>query len=276
MKKAVRIVVLLFLLLALGHLGLYNRDLRQRLTVGNEVVPAAPNTGESFQEAVPRVAGQAYRAVVTINLKEIPRQDIASPFGGFSLLLPENEPINVNVGSGFVVDGEGLVVTNRHVVGEETGIYAVVTAEGREHTISEVYRDNGYDLAILRVEPEDGNTLRVLPLGNSNTLRLGESVLAVGTPFGELTNTVTSGIISGLGRGIVAGSPLGLEAEEIDDVIQTDAAISPGSSGGPLLNLEGEVIGVNTAMAVTGENLGFAIPVEAVKEMLANYREQGG
>jgi serine protease Do len=113
-------------------------------------------------------------------------------------------------------------------------------------------------------------------LGDSNNLKLGQLVIAIGTPLGEFRNTVTSGIISGLGRGITAGSPFEGYVEKLDNVIQTDAAINPGNSGGPLLNSRGEVIGVNTAIAQEGQNIGFAIPSNVVKSLLEKFQKQGG
>jgi S1-C subfamily serine protease len=123
-------------------------------------------------------------------------------------------------------------------------------------------------LAILKI---DASNLDPIKLGDSSRLRLGETVVAIGTPLGEFTNTVTQGIISGLGRGIVAGSRYEGYVEKLDNVIQTDAAINPGNSGGPLINSLGEVIGINTAVSQEGQNIGFAIPVNVVRQLLERY-----
>ncbi len=128
-------------------------------------------------------------------------------------------------------------------------------------------------MAIIKI---DAKGLKPLTLANSDNLTLGQIAVAIGTPLGEFKNTVTSGIISGLGRGITAGSPLESYVERLDNVIQTDAAINPGNSGGPLLNSKGEVIGINTAVSQEGQNIGFAIPVNVLKELLSNYQQSGG
>ena len=127
----------------------------------------------------------------------------------------------------------------------------------------------------MKIEPPAGG-LKALKLGDSSKLKLGQLVIAIGTPLGEFTNTVTSGIISGLGRGITAGSPFEGYVEKLDNVIQTDAAISPGNSGGPLLNSKGEAIGINTAIAQEGQNIGFAIPINVVKQLIDDFNKKGG
>ena len=122
---------------------------------------------------------------------------------------------------------------------------------------------------------QNGASLKPLPLGDSSKLQVGQLVIAIGTPLGEFNNSVTTGVVSGLGRGIVAGSFFEGYAEALDDVIQTDAAINPGNSGGPLLNSGGQVIGVNTAVSQSGQNIGFALPINAVKDSLKNFNETG-
>jgi len=117
--------------------------------------------------------------------------------------------------------------------------------------------------------------LKPVELGDSSKLQVGQFVIAIGTALGEFRNTVTTGVISGLGRGINAGSEFRGFVEELDNVIQTDAAINPGNSGGPLMNSAGQVIGVNTAIAQGGENIGFALPIQVVKDSLKNFNETG-
>jgi S1-C subfamily serine protease len=130
------------------------------------------------------------------------------------------------------------------------------------------------DLAILKVSPPAGG-LKAVVLGDSNNLKVGQVVIAIGTALGEFRSTVTTGVISGLGRGIDAGSPFGGMLERLDNVIQTDAAINPGNSGGPLLNSLGQVVGVNVAMSNAGENIGFAIPINVIKESIDNFNATG-
>ena len=178
-----------------------------------------------------------------------------------------------DVGSGFIIDEAGLVVTNRHVVDDPTAEYQVVTADDRELSVTKIYRDPANDLAILQVDPSAG--LKSVELGDSDQLRVGQVVIAIGTALGEFRSTVTTGVISGLGRGINAGSPLGNLTERLDNVIQTDAAINPGNSGGPLLNSLGQVIGVNVAVSQAGENIGFALPINVVRDSIDNFNATG-
>lgn len=199
-------------------------------------------------------------------------------FGPFELFDPsfegEEEEIEENIGSGFVIDAEGLVVTNKHVVSDMGAGYQVITNEDKVLEVEKIYRDPANDLAILKVKTE-GAKLTPAELGDSDKLKVGQFVIAIGTALGEFKNTVTTGVVSGLGRGITAGSPYESYVEEIDDVIQTDAAISPGNSGGPLLNGLGQVVGVNVAVAAQGENIAFAIPINIVKASLENFKQTG-
>jgi len=168
-----------------------------------------------------------------------------------------------------------LIITNKHVVSDTEAEYQVLTSNNKKYDVEKIYRDNLNDLAIVKINAPKAS-LKPLNLGDSNKLKLGQLVIAIGTPLGEFTNTVTSGIISGLGRGITAGSPFEGYVERLDNVIQTDAAINPGNSGGPLLNSRGEVIGVNTAIASEGQNIGFAIPSNVIKQLMDNFYKRGG
>jgi serine protease Do len=211
---------------------------------------------------------------VSISKKQIisPFRFEVGPFGIFGPGIGQEENIEQDIGSGFVVAEDGLVVTNRHVVDDPDASYKVITTDDREHKVTKIYRDPVNDLAILQIE---ANGLKPVELGDSSELKVGQFVIAIGTALGEFRNTVTTGVISGLGRGITAGSPFEGYVEQIDDVIQTDAAINPGNSGGPLLNSLGQVIGINVAIAAAGENIGFAIPINVVKESLDNFNRTG-
>lgn len=218
-------------------------------------------------------------SVVTI-AAIVPEQSFEnSPFWFFGFEQPEEEedPSPENIGSGFVLSEDGLIVTNKHVVSNPEITYSIVTSDDLRYDITQIYRDPLNDIAVLKVDPAQHSSqgLRPVTLGDSDNLQVGQMAIAIGTPLGEFNNSVTKGIISGLGRGIVAGSPFEGFVERLDNVIQTDAAISPGNSGGPLLNSSGEVIGVNTAVSGTGENLGFALPINLVKEALETFNETG-
>lgn len=182
-----------------------------------------------------------------------------------------------DIGSGFIIGEGGLIVTNKHVVSEPGAEYRVIATSEREYTVQRIYRDPLNDIALLQIDPgqNPGDKLVPLELGDSSKLQAGQYVAAIGTSLGEFRNSVTTGVISGLGRGIVAGSPYEGAVERLDNVIQTDAAINPGNSGGPLFNSAGQVIGVSTAVSASGQNIGFAIPINVVKASLNNFNETG-
>src|SRR3989344_111813 len=184
----------------------------------------------------------------------------------------EKKEIHQNIGSGFLISEDGLILTNKHVVADEQATYSVLTYDKKEFSVESILKDPLNDMAILKINAKN---LTSLVLGDSSTLKLGQIAIAIGTPLGEYTNTVTSGIISGLGRGITAGSPFEGAVEQLNNVIQTDAAISPGNSGGPLLNSRGEVIGINTAIAQEGQNIGFAIPSNVAAGLVDEFKTRG-
>jgi len=211
-------------------------------------------------------------AVVNISvLSSSPEQDnpmFRDPFFRRFFDLPKASRPHMSAGSGVIVDAvRGYVLTNHHVVQDARQI-AVTLKDGRRLPAQLQGSDAGTDVALLKVEPE---TLKPLVFGDSDALRVGDYVLAIGNPFG-LGQTVTSGIVSALGR-------TGLDIEGYEDFIQTDASINPGNSGGALVNLKGELIGINTAIVgPTGGNvgIGFAVPsnmVRAVMHQLASYGE---
>ena len=219
-------------------------------------------------------------SVVTVGIKKTQRVvefgNPLDPFDVFGFRGPggseREEKIERDIGTGFIVSKDGLVVTNKHVVSDTSATYGVFTQEDKELAVEKIYRDPVNDLAILEVSPAAG--LKPVELGDSSRLKVGQFVITIGTALGEFRNTVTTGVISGLGRGITAGDPFG-DFERLDNVIQTDAAINPGNSGGPLLNSSGEVIGVNVAVASSGQNIGFALPINLVKESVENFKNTG-
>ncbi len=164
------------------------------------------------------------------------------------------------------------MVTNKHVVSESDATYRVITKDDKTYEVKKIYRDPSNDLAILKI---DANGLSTVEMGDSDKIKVGQLAIAIGTALGEFRHTVTTGVISGVGRGIEAGSPFEGYAERLDNVIQTDAAINPGNSGGPLLNSSGQVVGVNTAVSAEGQNIGFALPINVVKDALANFNATG-
>ena len=180
--------------------------------------------------------------------------------------------IEQDIGSGFIISADGLIVTNKHVVEDTEAKYRIITDDNKTYDVQKIYRDPANDLAILKI---DATGLKPVDMGDSSKLKVGQFVVAIGTALGEFRHTVTTGVVSGLGRGITAGSPLEGAVEQLDNVIQTDAAINPGNSGGPLLDSSGNVIGVNTAVSSAGQNIGFAIPINVIKDAIDNFNKTG-
>jgi serine protease Do len=180
-----------------------------------------------------------------------------------------------NIGTGFIVGKDGVIITNQHVVSDLESDYKVVTQDGKEYEVEEILRDDLNDLALINISTGD-EELNGLVLGDSDNLLVGQSVVAIGTPLGEYAGSVTTGIISGLNRSVTASSGwFGSTAKTYEDVIQTDAAVNPGNSGGPLLNSQGEVIGINFATTSGADNISFAIPINNVKNRIDEYRTYG-
>jgi serine protease Do len=217
-------------------------------------------------------------SVVTINIeKEQPTNPFNIEFGPFGFVFPglpqeKTQKVEQNIGTGFIISEDGLIVTNKHVVSDTKASYRVITKDDKTYEVQKIFRDPANDLAILKIGVSG---LKPIELGDSDKLKVGQFVIAIGTALGEFKNTVTTGVISGLGRGITAGSAFEGYAERLDNVIQTDAAINPGNSGGPLLNSAGQVIGINVAVSAEGQNIGFAIPINIVKEALENFNKTG-
>lgn len=176
----------------------------------------------------------------------------------------------VGGGSGFILRADGLVVTNRHVVDDANASYRIVLTDGREFEAEVKAKDEILDFALLKI---NATGLPTVTLGDSDAIRIGQSVVAIGNVLSEFANTVTSGVVSGVNRRVVAGD--GRRNEVIEEAIQTDAAINPGNSGGPLVNLRGEVVGINTAVSQEGQLVGFATPINAVKSLIASFETNG-
>lgn len=237
-----------------------NAILQQKVvTEDSDVIDVVKNVGPS---------------VVTVSA-QTPKQQIIqfSPFGGFTQGTQGGTV--ADIGSGFVVSSDGLIVTNKHVVSDTTLSYKVSTSDGKTYDAKQITRDPNNDIAVIKIDPSAGSGLKAVQLGDSSSLQVGQFVIAIGTALGEFRNTVTTGVISGLGRGISAGDEFQGYVEQLDNVIQTDAAINPGNSGGPLLNSAGQVIGINVAVAQGAQNIGFSIPINTVKDDVASFAATG-
>ena len=217
-----------------------------------------------------------------------PFKEFEEFFGeGFEFQVPQFrqkgvEKQEIGGGTGFIVSEDGLILTNRHVVLDKEADYTVFTNDGRKFPAEVLARDPVQDLAVLKIEKtnevDNKGKLKIQPfpivkLGDSSQLQIGQTVIAIGNVLGEFRNSVSVGVISGLGRTITASG--GGLVETLEDVIQTDAAINKGNSGGPLLNLKGEVIGINTAMVLEAQNIGFAIPINQAKKDIEQVKKFG-
>ncbi len=224
------------------------------------------------EEATIDTIDKAKPAVVSISAtREIPLMSDYDEFFDNSYnesSYEDTEEIEVGGGTGFFVSSDGYIVTNRHVVEDEGAEYTVLTNDGKEHMAEVVARDDELDIAILKISVHGYPYLK---FGNSDKIEIGQSVIAIGNALGEFRNTVSVGIISGLGRSIVAGDFMG-RSEALYRLIQTDAAINHGNSGGPLLDMQGNVIGVNVAVASMAQNISFALPANDVKEIVDSIR----
>lgn len=206
-----------------------------------------------------KLAKELKPSVVNISVVK-PLAEGEFPSGAHPGMTPEA----LGQGSGVIISPGGDVLTNNHVVSGATTI-SVKLSDGRELDAHVVGADVSTDLALLRMEPPDGN-LPVASLGDSDKLEVGDWVMAIGNPFG-LEATVTVGVLSGKGRSI--------GASDYDDFLQTDASINPGNSGGPLFNTSGEVVGINTAIVPGGQGIGFSIPINLAKDVCQQLKEKG-
>ncbi|MCK4355187.1 trypsin-like peptidase domain-containing protein [Candidatus Parcubacteria bacterium] len=245
----------------------------------------------SVEEKIIKVVEESSPAVVSIIItKDVPVMEkfYYSPFGDNFLQVPQyrqkgTQKQKIGGGTGFIVSENGMIITNKHVVLDDAADYTVFTNDGAQYSAKVLAKDTIQDIAVIKIEPDKnvnntgGITIDKFPMlefGDSSSLQIGQTVIAIGNALGEFRNTVSVGVISGLGRTITASG--GGLVETLEDVIQTDAAINKGNSGGPLLNLRGQVIGINTAVAQAGaENIGFAIPANCAKKDLQDVQKYG-
>ena len=217
------------------------------------------------ENAVIDVVDKTSDSVVAISAT----QQVFNPFDPFSASRTQTSTI----GTGFVVSDKGIIVTNKHVVSDSNTTYTVLTKDNKKFEVRKIYRDPVLDLAVIQIDGNSG--LKALDLGDSSKLKVGQTVIAIGNALGKFTNTVTTGVVSGLGRSVTAGDAFSGSTEALDDLVQTDAAINPGNSGGPLLNSAGQVIGVNVATTENAQNIGFAVPINSVQKIVNEFIQKG-
>lgn len=296
MKKIILYLVSLFIiLLVLINSGILkiNSEVLKKFTVDfsylNNLFPKK-NLAQKLQESKVNIRLLNEESVIVSAVEKVspsvvtvavvrPKQllnplemNFFDPFGMGEMMPRRQQKKEQDIGTGFILTKDGLVVTNKHVVSDPDFKYTIVTNDNKKYDVVKIYRDPLNDLAILQV---NANSLSPIELGDSQKIKVGQLAIAIGTALGEFRQTVTTGVISGLGRAIVAGDDFGGYQEKLDNLIQTDAAINPGNSGGPLLNSGGQVVGVNVAMSASGQNIGFAIPINTVKEVVENFNNTG-
>lgn len=241
-------VLIIFLLIYIFRNYIYQNDFISNLFTSEKTVisetPVINNKIVNEESVVVDVIERVGDSVVSITILK----DIFSD---------EGDP----VGSGVIVTSDGLIVTNKHVIEDDGGIYQIVLQNGKKFKVNEIIKDKSKDLALIKIEAND---LKPVTLGDSKNIKLGQKAIAVGNSIG-LSNTVSVGIVSGLSREVE------VEGEVTKNLIQTDAAINPGNSGGALLNSLGELVGINTARSSEAENIGFAIPVNNVADLVGKY-----
>lgn len=265
-------------MIANGYIGIPGK--------GEASVPAAapyvPQT--SHEDMVIKTVDSASDSVVSVVIsKEVPvykpiqeEVDPYDPYSFFNFGIPRYEKDGTEIkevgqGTGFFVSEDGMLLTNKHVASDPKAEYTIITNKGKEYKAKILARDPVQDLAILKIDSSD--KFKPLTLGESSSIRVGQTAIAIGNALGQFQNTVSVGVISGLGRTITASG--GGTSEVLEDTIQTDAAINQGNSGGPLLNMKGEVIGINTAVSSVGQGIGFAISVDKVKKAIEQTKKDG-
>jgi len=271
-----------------SYLSRLNIELPEKIIEREKIIEKEYVPQTSQEQAIIKVVKETSPSVVGIVVTQYlpllepyyyePFKEFEEFFGEplFEFKIPQYRQKGVEkkeslIGTGFIVSEDGMILTNRHVVADETAEYTVLMTDGRKFPAKILAKDKIRDIAILKIE--NSEALPVAKLGDSKNLQIGQTVIAIGNALGEFQNTVSVGVISGLGRTITASG--GGIIETLEDVIQTDAAINRGNSGGPLLNLKGEVIGINTAMSLEGENIGFAIPINQAKKDITQVKTLG-
>lgn len=266
--KAASLLLLVFafgIVAAFGVLRFSGRGTFQNLPQGSSLTQRVVNEESAVIDVVQKVSP----SVVSIAIEN---RQLGNPLFGFSTPSEKQS----GIGTGFVVSADGLILTNKHVVSQEGEKYIAIirdkTGQEKKMPVTKINRDPFNDLAIIKVDASD---LLPIEFGDSDKLKVGQTVIAIGNALGRFDNTVTTGVVSGLGRGVSPVDPLTGVAEKLDDLVQTDAAINPGNSGGPLVNIGGQVIAINSAIA-EAQNIGFAIKINIAKQLISDFKSSGG
>lgn len=268
--KVLGLALLLIVSSFMGFLGGWIGGERRQNDGGNIATKQQVVLNES--QLISEIAKQVGPSVVSVNVTSRALQP--DVFFGFSRPVQQT-----SAGTGIIISKDGYVLTNRHVVPMGTQNVSVTLSDGTELTDVQVVGRTGngdpLDIAFLKIKDRKGKDLKAAQIGDSSKVQVGDKVVAIGNALGQFQNTVTSGIISGFGRNVQAGDETGNTSETLQNLFQTDAAINQGNSGGPLVNVNSEVIGINTAIAGSAENIGFAIPLNDLKGLIKSVLEKG-
>lgn len=256
-------LILIFILGFIGGLSasyLFYLKIKQEFTIVSEA-PVVYSEKVIETEYIPQTTEE--EKIIAVVKENSPSVVSIVLYKDITFLLPTSEEkqqrSQVSAGTGFIVSEDGMILTNKHVISDEEAEYVVIMNNGDEYNAKVLAKDPVQDLAILKIEGEE--KFSALKLGTVDEIQIGQIVIAIGNALGRYQNTVSVGVVSGLGRTVIA-SGADLTVEKLEDIIQTDAAINKGNSGGPLINLNGEVVGINTAVSVEGQGIGFAISID--------------
>ncbi len=269
--RASGIALLLFVCMAVGFAGGWlgarnNGQASQRAST-----QALQQTVLNESQLISGIAKSVSPSVVSV---EVTSQGQQTDLFGFVQPVEQQ-----SAGTGIILSEDGYIITNRHVVPADSSEVSVTLSDGTKlddvEVVGQTSENDPLDIAILKVKDTKGKKLVPAKLADSGKVQVGDRVVAIGNALGQFQNTVTSGIISGFGRSVRAGNSSGTSSENLQDLFQTDAAINEGNSGGPLLNANGEVIGINTAIAGNAQNIGFAIPINNVQGIVKTVLKSG-
>lgn len=265
-ERMAAIILLVVLSVSFGFVGGYfgdqaSKDSRQSADVQRQTIDNESNL-------ITSIAKDVGQSVVSV--------EVTSQAATNSVFGPRSAQ-QTSAGTGIIIDSNGIIITNRHVIPASASSVSVTLSDGTEldnvEVIGRTNDSDPLDVAFLKVKDKKGKDLKAAKLGDSSKMQVGERVIAIGNALGQFQNTVTTGVISGYGRSVEAGDNSG--SETLQNLFQTDAAINEGNSGGPLVNVNGEVIGINTAVAGDAENIGFSIPINDVKGLVTGVLQEG-
>lgn len=268
-SRVIALVLLCFVVgFAGGVIGSRHGD---RITSLDDNTAASKQIVTTQSQLINKIAKDVGPSVVSV---DVTTQSAQTSFFGFS--SPSQQQA---AGTGVIISSDGIIMTNRHVVPAGTTTVSVTLSDGTTldnvSVIGRTSDSDSLDIAFLKVNDKKGKTLVPAKLGDSSKMQVGDMVVAIGNALGQFQNTVTSGIISGYGRSVEAGDQSGSTSETLQNLFQTDAAINEGNSGGPLVNADEQVIGINTAIAGNAQNIGFAIPINDLQGLIKSVLNTG-